>query len=92
MHAANAAGGENLEPREFGDIHGRCDGGAGRAAARRQGAEIAPRRLDDAAGQPRQRFKLIALKAYAKPTLDHGDGGWRRAALDNRRLQRQRGL
>ena len=54
--------------------------------------KIAPRRLDHAAGKPRQLFQLAALEPDPEATFDHGDGGGNRAALGDRRLQQQRRL
>ena len=62
MHAADAAGRENLDAGERGDIHRRRDRRARRAVPRDDGGEVPPRGFDDAAGKPRQTLERGAVE------------------------------
>ena len=62
MHAANAAGGEDLDAREPGDKHGRRDRRARRAFARGDQRQIAPRGFHDAARELAEPLDLLAVE------------------------------
>ena len=89
MHAADAAGGEDLDAGEVGDVHGRCDRRARSAVARRDRGEVAARGLDHAARQPRQPLDLVARQADLEAPVEHGDRRRRGALVAHGVLEHQ---
>ena len=79
MHAANAAGGKDMDAGECGDLHGGGDGGAGNGALDQQRRNVAPAGLGGLAALERQPLQVLARHADAEAAIHDGDGGGHRA-------------
>ena len=92
MDAADAAGGEDFDSRQLRHEHCRGDRRSRRALARRDQGQIAPRGLDDAAGELAEALDLAVVEADLQRAVDNCDRRRNRAHRPHRLLDRARGF
>ena len=92
MHAADAAGGENLDARHVGDHHGGGDGGGAVLTPGAQDGDVPAGGLGNGLSLLAEVLDFRSRQTGLQPPADDGDGGGYRAVLPDDLLHIQRGL
>ena len=92
MHAADAAGGKDLNARHVGDHHRRGDGGRTVRAARADDRQVTARDLGDLAPALAEVGDLLLGQAGLQAAAEDGDGGGHCAVVAQGLLDEQRRL
>ena len=92
MHAADAAGGKDLDPGQMRGDHRGGDGGGAGAAGGQAGGQIGARQFGDALWPGQARSSCVVVSPICSVPVEHRDGRRNRAGVADLRLDLRRGL